>query len=131
MKKKLYRSSTDKKMFGVCGGLSDYTDIDSTFFRIIFIAAAITGTIGIWVYLVMALVLKYNPDYNSSEYTVRKKLARSKKEAKIFGVCQGLSNYFDLDVTVLRLIFALLAIAGIGIIFYIVAGIVMPTDENT
>ena len=130
MNKKIYRSSTDKKFFGVCGGLYDYTDIDSSFFRIIFIVTSITGTIGIWVYLIMAMVLKYNPDYTVNNYTERKKLYRSKKEAKLFGVCQGLADYFDVDVTALRILFVFLSLAGLGILFYISAGIVVPVDEN-
>lgn len=36
MKKKLYRSSTDKKISGVCGGIAEYFGIDSTIIRIIY-----------------------------------------------------------------------------------------------
>ncbi len=44
------------------------------------------------------------------------------------GVCTGLADYFDLDVTLVRLlwVFATLASAGVGIIAYIVAAIVFP-----
>ena len=36
MAKKLYRSNSDKMLFGVCGGLADYFDIDSTIVRVLY-----------------------------------------------------------------------------------------------
>lgn len=54
--KKLYRSSSDKKIAGVCGGLADYLDIDSTVVRIVFLIALICGTFGLWAYLIIWLV---------------------------------------------------------------------------
>ena len=123
--KKLYRSHSDKKIFGVCGGLADYTNIDSTFFRLLFVFLAILGTIGIWVYLIMALVLSYNPSFSIGS-TRRPRLGRSKKNGKVFGVCAGLAEYFNLDLAVLRVITVLASIFGIGVIFYIAAAIVMP-----
>ncbi len=62
MKKKLYRSQTDKKICGVCGGIAEYFDIDSTIVRIIFVLAAVLGSAGLWVYIVAALVMPYGPD---------------------------------------------------------------------
>lgn len=37
--KKLYRSKTDKKVLGVCGGLGEYFNVDPTLFRFLFVAA--------------------------------------------------------------------------------------------
>jgi len=46
----------------------------------------------------------------------------------IAGVCGGLGEYFNIDATLVRLIFAILAFAGVGmsVILYIVLWIVMP-----
>lgn len=45
----------------------------------------------------------------------------------ICGVCQGLSEYLNIDVTVVRLLFVLLGFAsGAGLIIYIAAAIIMP-----
>ncbi len=41
--KKLYRSRTDKKIAGVCGGLAEYFNIDATILRIIFIVLLLPG----------------------------------------------------------------------------------------
>jgi phage shock protein PspC (stress-responsive transcriptional regulator) len=50
-----------------------------------------------------------------------------KGEKKIFGVCSGLANYFDLDPTVMRLIFiATFLFFGAGLLLYIIMAFVMP-----
>lgn len=55
---RLKKSSTDKMLFGVCGGLAEYFNTDVTIIRIIFVAAAILGLGSpILIYLVMALVM--------------------------------------------------------------------------
>jgi len=63
-----------------------------------------------------------------------KKLYRSEKNKMIAGVCAGLGDYFDVDFTLVRLIFvALTLVTAIlpMVIFYIVAWIVIPlADEN-
>ncbi|MDD6278523.1 MAG: PspC domain-containing protein [Oscillospiraceae bacterium] len=56
-----------------------------------------------------------------------KKLYKNTREKMICGVCQGLSEYFNIDVTIIRLAFALFGLcAGTGIILYIIAAIIMP-----
>ncbi len=59
MAKKLYRSVSDKMLFGVCGGLAEYFGIDSTVVRILY--AVITlftgGFLGIILYIVMGLIM--------------------------------------------------------------------------
>ena len=56
-KKKLYKSNTDKKLCGVCGGLADYFDIDSTFIRLIWIFLVLCVGTGILAYFVAALIM--------------------------------------------------------------------------
>ena len=41
MKKRLYRSESDKKICGVCGGIAEYFDIDSTVIRLLWIIATL------------------------------------------------------------------------------------------
>lgn len=50
-----------------------------------------------------------------------------KGEKKIFGVCSGLADYFDMDPTIMRLIFLVaFLVFGTGLLVYIVLAIVMP-----
>ena len=48
-------------------------------------------------------------------------------DRKIFGVCSGLAEYFDMDPTIVRLIFLVgFLVFGTGLILYIVLAILMP-----
>ncbi|MFA9398229.1 MAG: PspC domain-containing protein [Clostridiaceae bacterium] len=62
MDKKLYLSKTDKKIFGVCGGISNYFNIDSTIVRIIFVFLFLTFGSGLLLYIICALVMPKEPD---------------------------------------------------------------------
>ena len=58
---------------------------------------------------------------------MEKKLQRDKQHKVIGGVCAGLANYFDIDATLLRLLFAFMILfAGTGFWLYIILWIVMP-----
>jgi phage shock protein C len=59
--KKLYRSKTNKVIFGVCGGLGEYFEMDANIFRLIFILLTITGGAGILLYLIFAIVIPIEP----------------------------------------------------------------------
>ena len=56
MEKRLVKSS-DKKLFGVCGGLGNYFDIDPTVVRIIFLIAFFGFGSGLLVYLILAVAM--------------------------------------------------------------------------
>ena len=57
MKKKLFKSQTDRKLCGVCGGIAEYFEIDSTIVRLILIAFTILGGSGVLAYIIAALVM--------------------------------------------------------------------------
>ena len=62
----------------------------------------------------------------------RKRLMRPRLGRKIAGVCLGFSEYFDLDVSLVRVVWLIGAIlsGGCGVIAYIVAWIVMPNQPE-
>lgn len=50
-----------------------------------------------------------------------------KGDKKLFGVCSGLANYFDLDPTVMRIIFIVgFLFFGTGLLLYLILALVMP-----
>ncbi len=56
-----------------------------------------------------------------------KRLLRSRRDKKLGGVCAGLAEYFDLDVSLVRLAWILFAVlGGSGVLAYILAWIVIP-----
>lgn len=59
-----------------------------------------------------------------------KKLYRSNTDKMIAGVCGGLANYFGVDSTLIRLVFALLVFFGVGsgLVLYVILAIVMPLE---
>ena len=58
-----------------------------------------------------------------------KKLYRSKTDKMVAGVCGGLAQYFGMDTTLIRLIFALLVFGvGSGVLLYIILAIVIPLE---
>ena len=60
-----------------------------------------------------------------------KKLTKSATNRMISGVCGGIGEYFHLDATLIRLIWAILTVGGVGsgLILYIIAAIVIPEPE--
>ena len=62
MEKKLYRSTTDKKLAGVCGGLAEYFGIDSTIVRLILVLAVLFAGVGVLAYIIAALVMPEKPN---------------------------------------------------------------------
>jgi len=62
-----------------------------------------------------------------------KKLTRSEKNKMIGGVCAGFGEYFDIDFTLVRLIFVALGLLTVMfpmLLFYVVAWIVIPAAEK-
>ena len=57
MEKRLYRSRTDRMIWGVCGGLAKYFDIDSTIVRIIFVVLIFANGLSILAYIILAIVI--------------------------------------------------------------------------
>lgn len=65
MTDKLYRSETDKKLGGVCGGLADYFDIDSTLIRLVVLFTFFMWGVGLLLYIIAWVVIPVNPAYIS------------------------------------------------------------------
>ena len=61
-----------------------------------------------------------------------KKLYLSNKDKKIAGFCGGLAQYFDVDSTMIRLIYVLITLVnlGLGILFYLIAWLVVPRNPD-
>ena len=61
MQKKLYRSATDKKLAGVCGGVAKYLNMDPTVIRVIWALLALFGSLGLIAYIICALIIPEEP----------------------------------------------------------------------
>ncbi len=61
MEKKLYRSRTDKKICGVCGGLAQYLGLDVSVVRLVVVLLVLFAGGGLLAYIIAALVIPEEP----------------------------------------------------------------------
>ena len=62
MEKKLFKSKTDRKVCGVCGGLAEYLDVDASIVRLACVLTVLFAAFGLLVYIVAALVIPEKPE---------------------------------------------------------------------
>ena len=62
---------------------------------------------------------------------MQKKLYRIPEGKQLAGVCTGLAEYFQLDITLVRLIFCVVSLFGPGILAYLICAIVIPERPYT
>ena len=55
--RKLYRSRNQRMLGGVCGGLAEYFNVDTTLIRVLFLVLAVFGGTGLVIYVVMWLIV--------------------------------------------------------------------------
>ena len=83
-----------------------------------------------------AEILRYIPVKKYREYKKingkrqnMKQLFKSSVNKKLCGVCGGIGEYFNVDPTIVRLIFVILGLwSGSGVILYIIAALLMPDE---
>ena len=62
MRKRLYKSNTDKMVAGVCGGIAAYFDIDPTLVSLGWVLFCALGGSGILVYIIAAVIIPEQPE---------------------------------------------------------------------
>lgn len=65
--KQLYRSTSDKMIAGVCGGIAEYFNLDSTFVRILWVLIALIGGSGLILYLAALIIIPLNPQESKTK----------------------------------------------------------------
>jgi phage shock protein PspC (stress-responsive transcriptional regulator) len=61
--RRLMRSSSDKKLGGVCAGVGAYLDLDVTLVRVLWVLAVLCGGTGLLLYVILWIVLPVEPLY--------------------------------------------------------------------
>ena len=86
MEKRLYRSRNQRMIWGVCGGLAQYFNIDPTIIRLIFILAIPLGGIGIIAYIILSLVVPLeNTQTTEPKDTIKENVQEIKETAEAIG----------------------------------------------
>ncbi len=216
--RRIYKSSTDRIIDGVCGGVAEYVGVGATVIRLLLIAFSILSLgAGIILYIIAMIVIPARPVsldhpgepagesrqaaggdtitlvlgivivivgvtlffdyYNVIPFTLtfhqfgrlalpiifiliggglllgrekggsskeraegesvvhgveKKRLARSVRDKKIAGVCGGLADYLDVDSTIVRLVYVVLAFAsfGLALVLYVVCAFIIPKEVD-
>ena len=125
--KQLYISN-DKKLLGICAGVAEYLNVDPTLIRIAVVCISLLTAVvpALVIYFVLSLVFPKAPaDYVPKQPA--KKLIKG-NDKKLSGVCSGLAEYFGIDATIVRLIFAIcILFLGYGVMTYLVCLVMMPS----
>jgi phage shock protein C len=59
--RKLYRSKTNRQIAGVCGGLAEFFNVDTTLIRVLFVVLAVLGGSGLVLYVAMWIIVPEQP----------------------------------------------------------------------
>lgn len=62
MQKKLYKSSENRMICGVCGGIGEYFNIDPTVVRLAWAIFCLLGGSGVLAYILAAIIIPSNPE---------------------------------------------------------------------
>ena len=60
--KKLYKSSVNRMLCGVCGGIAEYFNIDPTLVRLVWVIITLMGGAGILAYIIAAIIIRIKND---------------------------------------------------------------------
>jgi len=86
MEKRLYRSRSDRMIWGVCGGLAKYFDMDPTIVRAIAVLSIFFGSLGIWAYIILAIVVPLeNSKATEPKDTIKENVEEIKETATELG----------------------------------------------
>jgi phage shock protein PspC (stress-responsive transcriptional regulator) len=129
-RRRLVRLQSHGRIAGVCAGIAAYLDTDVTVVRLAWIVLSIVpgGVIGgVLAYLAAWIIV---PASTEPAAAPRARLTRSVTDRRLAGVCGGIAAYFDVDSTVVRLLWAVLTIVPgavvCGVVAYLVAWLVIP-----
>jgi len=135
--KKLERDLKNKMLGGVCAGFANFFGIEIIWVRLLtlgffFGLLALPPTPGFVMLAYVILWIAMPGTYQIEETELpTKKLLRNPRGRVFAGVSGGLSAYFSIDVTLVRLVFvALIFLFGTGLLLYICLWIVMPKAKT-
>lgn len=145
--KKLMRTSKDKRILGVCGGIASYFSIQSAIFRLFCLFTGIAflivtkGGPGIFIlgglYMTLAYIMPSDApktEKKNSKVKLRNlMLYKLKEERMICGACAGIGDMLNIDPTLIRVSVIIPTLfTGIipGVIIYVLYSWIVPEKED-
>ncbi len=62
MEKRLYKSTSNKKLAGVCAGIAEYFNLDPTLIRLVWALGSLLAGVGVWAYIIAAIIIPQKPE---------------------------------------------------------------------
>ena len=112
--KKIFRDSSNKILGGVCSGIARYLKVDPVFIRAGFVILTVVGFISYLICWISLPSKEFKGNY-------KKLFFRDIEDQVIGGVAKGISNYLNLDVTLIRVILIIsIFLNGFGVLVYLI-----------
>ena len=132
--KNLHISDKEKIFTGVCAGIGESFGINANFVRGAFLISLFFGFSGFFIYLILAVILpkgEKKPEVIDVEEEKEKtKICRSWDKRMLAGVCGGFAKYFGWDVSLIRIAFVIMTLAGgIGIFLYLFFWFIFSNED--
>ena len=125
--RKIFRNLDDKVIAGVASGIANYFNVDPVISRLVFLASLLTG-FGLIVYIICWIGI---PGKRVGMLNSSKRLFRDGDNKILGGVSYGIANYFNVDPTIIRIVFIIsLFLGGFGLITYILLWISVPEAKT-
>ncbi len=147
---KLCLNEKDKKFLGVCAGIADFVGIETWMIRLGFILSVIFGGWFMvpayfiaWFFMdknqsadLSENIKKFKPNSTINHFRnvdYKKKLYRNSKERKVLGVCAGVADYLEIDVTIVRIVTVLCMLipGSVVVIPYFIAYFILDDKPAT
>ncbi len=125
-----FRDSNSGFLGGICSGIANYFNIDPIFIRVIFGVSIFFYGTGLLLYLFLWIAVPKAK--NISDKNKIKKIYRDMENRVVGGVISGISNYFNIDPIIFRIIFGIsIFVYGLGVVFYIFLWFLIPEAIST
>jgi phage shock protein C len=95
MSKKIYRSRKDYMIAGVCGGIAEYFDIDSTLVRLLTVLIVLVGGAGVIAYIIAWIVIPKNPEQISDKAFEERENIKEKVKKGAKDVIEEVKEHFE------------------------------------
>ena len=95
MQKKLYRSRKDYMIGGVCGGIAEYFEIDSTLVRLLAVLIVLLGGAGVIAYIIAWIIIPKNPEQVSDEDFEKREKLKEKIKKGTENVVKEVREHFE------------------------------------
>jgi phage shock protein C len=95
MENKLYRSTKDYMIGGVCGGIAEYFKIDSTLVRLLAVLIVLFGGAGVVAYIIGWIVIPKNPEQDADKNFEKREELKEKVKKGAKEVIEEVKEHFE------------------------------------